>query len=160
MRSSSFMNESHGYVIHIRHIHTSAVECSPTAHRYTVCGRREHLAEERVLWGRPLSMSLHCTHITPIDIHIIYTSPSCATEVNAQHPNAIDRHVRVVQWKHWCRDKCRRAHPRCHVCDVIHTQSPDYIVRVACAHRMTYNRRWLELVKAIQFCNARAQHCL
>ena len=107
MRSSSFMNESHGYIIHIRHIHTSAVECSPSAHRYTVCGRREHLAEERVLWGRPLSMSLHCTHITPIDIHIIYTSPSCATEVNAQHPNAIDRHVRVAQWKHWCRDKCR-----------------------------------------------------
>ena len=46
------------------------------------------------------------------------------------------------------------------MCDAIHTQSPEYIVRFACTHRMTYNRRWLELVKAIQFCNARAQHCL
>ena len=29
------------------------------------------------------------------------------TEVNASTPNAIDRHVRVVQWQHGCRDKCR-----------------------------------------------------
>ena len=43
--------------------------------------------------------------------------PGCAphtTEVNAASPNAIDRHVRVVQWQHWCRDKCRwRPAVRC-----------------------------------------------
>ena len=46
------------------------------------------------------------------------------------------------------------------MCVMPYTQSPEYIVRVASTHRMTYNRRWLELVKAIQFCNARAQHCI
>ena len=44
--------------------------------------------------------------------------------------------------------------------DAIHTHSPMYILRVACTHRMTYNRRWREFVQAVQFCNARAQHCL
>ena len=33
------------------------------------------------------------------------------TEVNARYPAAVDRHIRVVQWNHWTRDKCRFAKP-------------------------------------------------
>ena len=49
----------------------------------------------------------------------IYTCIECAppaivylnTEVNARYPAAVDRHIRVVQWNHWTRDKCRFAQP-------------------------------------------------
>ena len=46
--------------------------------------------------------------------HIEYASPASVylnTEVNARYPAAVDRHIRVVQWNHWTRDKCRFAQP-------------------------------------------------
>ena len=80
------------------------------AHRYTIGGRHEHTPQVRMPEGPHLSRAVGLSHIhasSPIHIHTVSFNAPYVTEANARHPNAVDRHIRVVQWQHWCRDKCR-----------------------------------------------------
>ena len=129
-----------------------------TERRYTVRRRYEHLAERGVQVGRPLSRASYIHTSPPLSYCCVVANAPLMTEVNAQHPSAIDRHVRVAQWHHWCRNKCRSAYSHCfriHICDIsicIDAYSSVHVHITEC--------RWAELVKAIKYCNEKAQYSL
>ena len=84
------------------------------------------------------------------------------TEVNARYPAAVDRHIRVVQWNHWTRDKCRFAKPASTCIMTMWHMS----VSTAClsadpfAHHIREHQshhRWRELCLVIAYCNQQAQ---
>ena len=98
--------------------------CRPTR-RYTGGGRPEHAHQA---WGRQgpqlsLAFVLSHTHAPiPMSLHIVFFNASCVTEVNACHPNAVDRHTRVFQWQHWCRDTCRFGCTACILPELHHSR--------------------------------------
>ena len=98
--------------------------CRPT-HRYTGSGRPEHAHQAWGRQGHRLSLVFVLSHThahIPMSLYTgLFTVP-CMTEVNARHPNAVDRHIRVFQWQHWCRDKCRFGCTACILPELHHSQ--------------------------------------
>ena len=89
------------------------------------------------------------------------------TEVNARYPAAVDRHIRVVQWNHWTRDKCRFAQsvPTCIMSGApgpYQPHAPPSICSpIIYVHDFTHTnpscRRWQELCRVLAYCNEKAQ---
>ena len=164
--------------------------CRPT-HRYTGGGRPEHAHQAWGRQGHQLSLVFVLSHThapIPMSLYIVSFNAQCMTEVNARHPNAVDRHIRVFQWQHWCRDKCRSAalhaslpnsttlgsshsHFRSlimcmsqisHPVRRAHSYSPLHhpiIIRIIWYFGLRLHR-WRELVAAIRYCNGKAQYML
>ena len=138
--------------------------------------------------GKVISSVLYSYYRIPVSLYIAFFNAQCMTEVNARHPNAVDRHIRVFQWQHWCRDKCRSAalhasfpnsaalgashshfrsltmcvsqisHPACRA----HSYSPLHhpiIIRIIWYFGLRLHR-WRELVTAIRHCSGKAQYML
>ena len=82
--------------------------------------------------------------------HVVVESITYMTEVNARHPDAVDRHVRRAQWSHWSGEKCRSATrhlPVLCVCALSHSLHSIY------TYPIRMHPRWQELCKVVRYCN-------
>ncbi len=82
-------------------------EFADTHRRYLPRRRPEQVAQTGTRAG-PSPESIAPAVIPHVMVtHVVVESITYMTEVNARHPDAVDRHVRRAQWSHWCGEKCR-----------------------------------------------------